>query len=89
MKLLRQGVTFVEVPSNRQVGLEGSTSLTLRSLMETVRVLTHNLLDVHFRARTLYGRRPVRLPFELSLTTSASTGRDSVHAAHTKTAVHG
>ena len=38
---------LIEVPSNRQVGLEGSTSLTLRSLLETLRVLTHNLLDVH------------------------------------------
>jgi glycosyltransferase involved in cell wall biosynthesis len=89
VKLLRQGVTFVEVPSNRQVGLEGSTSLTLRSLFETLRVLTHNLLDVHVRARALYGLRPVRLPFELSLTTSAWPGRDGTPAAQTKTAVHG
>jgi glycosyltransferase involved in cell wall biosynthesis len=89
VKLLRQGATFVEVPSNRQVGLEGSTSLTLPSLLETLRVLMHNLLDVHLRARTLYARRPVRLPFELSLTTTVPAGGGGTAAAHTKTAANG
>jgi glycosyltransferase involved in cell wall biosynthesis len=88
VKLLRQGATFVEVPSNRQVGLEGSTSLTLRSLLETLRVLTHNLLDVHVRQRQLYQYRPVRLPFELHLTTE-SARRDAVVGARANSAAHG
>jgi glycosyltransferase involved in cell wall biosynthesis len=88
VKLLRQGVTFVEVPSNRQVGLEGSTSLTLRSLLETLRVLTHNLLDVHVRQRELYRHRPVRLPFELNLTTELDR-RDAAVSARANSTAHG
>ncbi len=67
VKLLRQGVSFVELPSNRQVGMEGSTSATWRSLMETARVYLHVFADVYFRERERYSRRPVRRPYTLSL----------------------
>lgn len=79
VKLLRQGVSFVEVPSNRQVGLTGSTSFTLRSFVETTRVFFQVLLDVYFRNPSKYAHRPVRLPYELSLHQAApnSHGRAS------------
>jgi glycosyltransferase involved in cell wall biosynthesis len=71
VKLLRGGVTFVELPSNRQTGLDGSTSFGLVSLIETVRVFFQVLLDVYARHREKYAYRPVRLPYELSLSIGA------------------
>ena len=67
VKLLRQGLTFIEIPSNRQVGLEGSTSATLKSLVETGRVFIQVCLDVFFRDPARYVLRPVRVPYEASL----------------------
>ncbi|GEM_PF-432662 len=67
VKLLRQGVSFVELPSNRQVGMEGSTSASWRSLMETARVYIQIFTDVYFRERERYSKRPVRQPYTLSL----------------------
>lgn len=67
VKLLRQGVTFVEVPGTRQVGLAGSTSLSWRSLLETVRVFLHLFFEVHVRNRGRYAKRPVRVPVEVSV----------------------
>lgn len=67
VKLLRQGVSFVELPSNRQVGMEGSTSASWRSLLETARVYIQLFTDVHFREPARYAKRPVRLPYTLSL----------------------
>ena len=67
VKLLRQGVSFVELPSNRQVGMEGSTSASWRSLVETARVYLQIFADVYFRERERYAKRPVRRPYTLSL----------------------
>jgi glycosyltransferase involved in cell wall biosynthesis len=67
VKLLRQGVSFVELPSNRQVGMEGSTSASWRSLMETARVYLQIFADVYWRERERYAQRPVRQPYTLSL----------------------
>jgi len=61
VKLLRQGVSFAELPANRQVGLEGSTSATLRSLMETARVFLHLLIEVYVREPGRYAKRPRRV----------------------------
>ena len=60
VRLLRQGVSFMELASNRQVGMEGSTSASWRSLLETARVFTQIFADVYFRERERYGKRPVR-----------------------------
>jgi glycosyltransferase involved in cell wall biosynthesis len=81
VKLLRQGVTFVEVPSNRQVGLEGSTSFSLRSLIETIRVFFQVLLDVYVRHPAKYAHRPVRLPYELSLRQATTDSHGSASAS--------
>ena len=67
VKLLRQGLTYVELPSNRQVGMEGSTSASWRSLLETARVYIQLFADVHFREPQRYAKRPVRLPYFISL----------------------
>ncbi len=58
VKLLRQGLSFIEIPSNRQVGLEGSTSATLRSLVETARVFLQVVRDVFFREPARYSKAP-------------------------------
>jgi glycosyltransferase involved in cell wall biosynthesis len=67
VKLLRQGLTYVELPSNRQVGLKGSTSATLKSLVETARVFLQVLADVYFREPSRYNKRPTRINHELPL----------------------
>jgi len=71
VKLLRQGVSFVEVPANRQVGLHGSTSMSLRSLVETVRVFLHVLAEVHWRNRARYAHRPERVHYRVRLERAA------------------
>lgn len=67
VKLLRHGVSFVELASNRQVGMEGSTSASWRSLLETMRVFIRLVLEVYFREPGRYSKRPVRMPYTLSL----------------------
>lgn len=66
VKLLRQGLTFIEIPSNRQVGLQGSTSATAHSLLETVHVFIQLVLEIHFRNPRSYSRRPLRVRYEAS-----------------------
>lgn len=61
IKLLRQGVSFIEVPSYRQTGLAGSTSFSFRNLRETARVFCHLVSEVHIRSRARYAHRPVRI----------------------------
>jgi len=61
VKLLRQGLTFTEVPGIRQTGDVGSTSFSLRSLVETARVFVYLLSEVHLRNRRKYAKRPVRI----------------------------
>jgi hypothetical protein len=65
VRLLRQGVSFMELASNRQVGMEGSTSASWRSLLETARVFMQIFADVYFRERERYGKRPVRQAYTL------------------------
>ena len=67
VKLLRQGLTYVELPSSRQVGLEGSTSASLKSLIETARVFLQLLADVYFREPSRYNKRPTRINHERPL----------------------
>jgi len=61
VKLLRQGVSFLEVPSHRQVGMKGSSSFSLRNLWETASVFCRLLYDVHVANPGAYARRPVRV----------------------------
>jgi len=61
VKLLRQGVTFLEVPSYRQTGLTGSSSFSLRNLAETIRVFGQLVWEVHVSQRARYAQRPHRI----------------------------
>lgn len=74
VKLLRQGVTFVEIPSSRRGESEKSTSFSFRNLIETANVFFQVLLDVYVRSPTKYGHRPVRLSYELSLLPAIESG---------------
>jgi len=67
VKLLRQGLTYVELPSNRQVGLKGSTSATFKNLLETARVFLQLLADVYFRESSKYNKRPIRINQDIPL----------------------
>jgi hypothetical protein len=80
VKLLRQGLTYVELPSNRQVGLKGSTSATLRSLAETVRVFLQLLADVYVRETARYNKRPVRINHEQPLHLKHDTASDGAES---------
>jgi dolichol-phosphate mannosyltransferase len=61
VKLLRQGLSFAEIPSHRQTGLAGSSSLSLRNLREVVAVFLHLCHEIHFQQRRRYRQRPVRV----------------------------
>ena len=61
IKLLRQGLSYTEVPGTRQMGDVGSTSFSLRSLAETARVFLCLLADVYVKERRRYAKRPVRV----------------------------
>ena len=61
VRLLRQGLSFTELPARRQT-VEGNTSARIRSLAEAARVLLCLLVDVHVRHRERYSKRPVRVP---------------------------
>ena len=61
VKLLRQGVSFLEVPSYRQTGLAGSSSFSLRNLAETIRVFGQLAWEVHVSQRGRYAQRPRRI----------------------------
>ena len=80
VKLLRQGVSFAEVPSYRQTGLHGSTSLSLKSLLEAAKVLLKVFSDVHLRHRGRYSSRPVRIAY--SVKTARVGAADETAAVH-------
>lgn len=61
VRLLRQGLSYAELPSVRQMGMAGSTSASMRSLAEAARVFAGLLLDVFFREPHRYAKRPVRV----------------------------
>jgi glycosyltransferase involved in cell wall biosynthesis len=61
VKLLRQGVSFLEVAAYRQTGLAGSTSLSLRNLRETAVALVRLGWEVHWKNRARYRSRPRRV----------------------------
>jgi len=67
VKLLRQGVSFIELPSNRQVGMEGSTSASWLSFVETFRVYVQTFAEVYFFESERFSKRPMRRPYTLSI----------------------
>lgn len=69
VKLLRQGLTFVEVPGYMQTGAAGSNALTWRALRETVIVFLRLMWDVHVRSRQRFSGRPRRIQWPIELLT--------------------
>jgi len=61
VKLLRQGLSFLELPSYRQTGLTGSSSFSFRNLVETAAVFCRLFYEVHLKSPARYARRPVRV----------------------------
>lgn len=61
VKLLRQGLSFCEVPSYRQTGMAGSTSFSLRNLVETISVFCRLFYEVHFKESARFSHRPIRV----------------------------
>jgi len=61
VKLLRQGVSFLEVPGVRQTGLEGSSSFSFRNLCEALAVFVRLNYEIHWRNRQRYRARPRRI----------------------------
>lgn len=68
IKLLRQGLTFVELPSNRQVGLLGSTSASFKSLLEVIKVYAHLFFYVHVKNRSSNRMTPKRIEINFDVT---------------------
>lgn len=61
VKLLRQGVTYLEVPSYRQTGLAGSSSFSFRNLREVGAIFASLLYEVHWKHRGRFNFRPTRV----------------------------
>jgi hypothetical protein len=61
VKLLRQGVTFVEIPGYMQTGAQGSNALTWRAFRETLSVFVRLVWDVRLRRRRLFSQQPRRI----------------------------
>ena len=75
IKLLRQGVSYIEIPTHRQVGLDGSRSFSFRNLRETIRVFMHLLNEVHRKEAARYRHRPRRILADFTLHPVQNTGR--------------
>lgn len=60
VKILRQGISFVEIPSSRQIGTIGSTAVTLKNLVETISVFFHLIAEVFFINKSKYTKYPFR-----------------------------
>ena len=58
VKLLRQGLSYLQVPGNQQRGAEGSSALRLTSLLEVMSVFLRLVWQVHVSRRTLFSKRP-------------------------------
>lgn len=60
-KLLRKGVSFLELPAQRQTGLEGSASLSWKSFVEVVATYLRLAGEVLVWSRASYAHRPKRV----------------------------
>lgn len=63
VKLLRQGLSFIELPSERHQGLDESSPVSLPSLLEATKIFMQLVFDVFIRERKKYSKLPIRIPF--------------------------
>lgn len=61
VKLLRSNVTYLELPGYMLTGVEQSTAISWRNLREAIATFFGLFLDVHWRHRDLFSRRPSRV----------------------------
>jgi glycosyltransferase involved in cell wall biosynthesis len=61
VKLLREGITFLELPATRQTADTDSKALRWHNLVETSRIFWHLLWEIHWDRSGRYAGQPVRL----------------------------
>ena len=64
IKLLRQGCSFMELAGNRQVGMDGSSSASLKSLLEVLKVYLLLVKEIYITNRYLYQKKPRRVSID-------------------------
>jgi len=60
VKLLKQGVTFYELSSYMQTGLEASTALSIGNLYEVISTFVWLVWEVNFAQKGHYNKNPIR-----------------------------
>ena len=60
VKLLRQGFSYYELPTNMQTGAELSSALSLKNLKEVILTFCYLIFEIYFVNRNKYCKRPVR-----------------------------
>lgn len=60
IKLLRSGMSYIELPSYRQNSLNGSSPINVSSFIETINIYIRTLIDVYLLKRNLYKNSPKR-----------------------------
>jgi len=79
VKLLRQGLTYVEIPGYMQTGIAGSTALSFRAFREVISVFLRLIWDVHVTGRMHFNRRPRRVEKGIALLS------DAIETPHART----
>lgn len=64
IKLLRQGCSFIELAGSRQVGMDGSTSASFKSLLEVLKVYLLLVKEIYLTNRYLYQKTPKRVSID-------------------------
>jgi len=72
VKLLRKGLTYLEIPGYRQAGLERSSAVTLKSLRETISIFLRLLWQIHIRQREVFSKRPRRVKMTVEVFPNSS-----------------
>jgi glycosyltransferase involved in cell wall biosynthesis len=63
-KMLRKPLTFAELACNRQKGLLGSTSLSIKSLIETIKILINTFFEIYLLKPSCYKKRAKRINYQ-------------------------
>ena len=61
IKMLRSGCTLYEIAGKMQTGLEGSTSLSLPNLLETMSTFIRLVYEIDYEKRDTFKYRPIRI----------------------------
>lgn len=64
IKLWRRGVTLIEIPTYIDTGIEGSSAITLRNIIDVIRTFFWMIWEVHFSKREFYKFQACRIKIE-------------------------